>query len=97
MVRYAADMQSQVNLARIVRAAALFGVTELLVVGRGRMDRDVSLGAEDHVHIKPVRTLPHRLRRLQQDGYTIIGLEQTADAQSLEPLPRQCCVHCFME
>ena len=34
------DMQSHVNLARIVRAAALFGVTEILACGKGRMDRD---------------------------------------------------------
>ena len=78
------EMQSQVNLARIVRAAALFGVRDLLVAGQGKLDADVSLGAEDHVSIKSVRTLLHPLRKLRKDrGYRIVGLEQTRQSHSL--------------
>ena len=76
-------MQSQVNLARIVRCAALFGVTDLLVCGRGRMDLEVSLGAEDHVRIQNVRTLAHPLRRLRHEGFCVIGLEQTERSQCI--------------
>ena len=77
------EMHSQVNLARIVRAAALFGVRDLIVAGQGRMDRDVSLGAESHVNIKPVRSLLHPVKRHRSQGYHIVGLEQTARSHSL--------------
>ena len=77
------DMHSQVNLARIVRAAALFGVPEIIAAGKGRMDRDVSLGAEQHVAIRSVRSLTHPLKRLRADGWSVVGLEQTEKSQSL--------------
>lgn len=86
------DMHSQVNLGRIVRAAALFGVTEMLAAGRAKMDTDVSLGAEEHVHVKSCRTLRHPLKRLQADGWTVVGLEQTEVSNSLFEynFPRRC-------
>ena len=77
------DMHSQVNLARIVRAAALFGVPEILAVGRGRMDRTVSRGAEEHVSIRSLRSLLHPLQRLQADGWSVVALEQTSCSRSM--------------
>ena len=77
------DMHSQVNLARIVRTAALFGVSEIIAVGRGRMDRTVSRGAEEHVSIRSVRSLLHPLQRLQADGWSVVGLEQTEQSESM--------------
>jgi 23S rRNA (guanosine2251-2'-O)-methyltransferase len=77
------DMHSQVNLARITRAAALFGISRILAVGRAKMDRDVSLGAEEHVDIRSVRTLLQPLMKLKADGWYVVGLEQTEASQSL--------------
>jgi tRNA G18 (ribose-2'-O)-methylase SpoU len=86
------DMHSQVNLARIVRTAALFGISEIIAVGRGRMDREVSRGAEEHVDIRSVRSLLHPLKRLQSDGYSVVGLEQTAQSHSMFDFrfPKRC-------
>lgn len=86
------DMHSHVNLARIVRTAALFGISDLLVCGRGRMDKTVSRGAEEHVAIKSVRTLLHPLLRLKREGWHVVGLEQTSQSQSLYTFqfPRRC-------
>ena len=69
------DMHSQVNLSRIVRTAALFGVSDIIAAGKGRMDRDVSLGSENHVSLRTVRSLIHPLRRLKSDGWHVVGLE----------------------
>ena len=77
------DMHSQVNLSRIVRAAALFGFKDLLVSGSGKMDRTISLGAEEHVTIKSVRTLVQPLRKLRANGWLVVGLEQTEASHSL--------------
>ena len=76
-------MQSHVNLSRIVRAAALFGVQDLLVAGSGKVDREIALGAEEHVRIKAVRSLLHPLLRFRSKGYHIVGLEQTEVSQPL--------------
>lgn len=77
------DMQTKINLSRIVRTAALFGVRQVIAAGSGRLDKEVSHGSEDHVDIRRVNTLKHPLRRLQTDGWQVIGLEQTASSESL--------------
>lgn len=77
------DMHSQVNLSRIVRTAALFGVSDIIAAGKGRMDRDVSLGSENHVSLRTVRSLIHPLRRLKSDGWHVVGLEQTERSDCL--------------
>lgn len=77
------DMHSQVNLSRIMRGAALFGVPEILTCGRGRFDRTVSRGSEDHISLRTCRTLAHPLMRLRRQGWLTVGLEQTERSESL--------------
>jgi tRNA G18 (ribose-2'-O)-methylase SpoU len=83
-----APMRSNVNLSRIVRAAACCGVRRLIACGHakviGKIARDSlapenALGLTVEVH----RTLAPALLRLRDDGYQLVALEQTTGSQCL--------------
>ena len=76
-------LKSQVNLSRIVRAAGCCGVTRIYACGNPKVDREVARDAADAVEIIPRRTLPPVLKALKEDGYVLVGLEQTTNSQSL--------------
>jgi tRNA G18 (ribose-2'-O)-methylase SpoU len=73
-------LRSNVNLSRIVRAAGCCGVTRIIGCGNARILPEIARdtgGIEVELH----RTLPPVIRRLRQEGYPIIGLEQTSSSQ----------------
>ena len=86
------ELHSAVNLSRIVRAFGCFGLSQLLVSGSGKLDTKVSRGAEAQLDIRTCRTLHQRLRRLRSEGYSVVGLEQTAGSVSLDSFsfPLRC-------
>jgi tRNA G18 (ribose-2'-O)-methylase SpoU len=85
-------MHSRVNLSRIVRAASCCGVMRVITGGSGKLDREITRDAADHVTLEVHRTLPPVLARLKQDGYVIVGLEQTDNSVNLHTFafPRRC-------
>jgi tRNA G18 (ribose-2'-O)-methylase SpoU len=85
-------MHSKVNLSRIVRTASCCGVTRVIACGSGKLDREITRDAADHVVLEVHRTLPPVLARLKQDGYSLVGLEQTDHSQNLHAFafPRRC-------
>jgi tRNA G18 (ribose-2'-O)-methylase SpoU len=76
-------MRSNVNLSRIVRAAGCFGVRRLICCGNARIHREIARDTGDSLVIEFHRTLPPVLERLREEGYQIVGLEQTTEAESL--------------
>jgi tRNA G18 (ribose-2'-O)-methylase SpoU len=78
-----APMRSNVNLSRIVRAAGCCGVTRVVCCGNakvvGKIARDACEGMEIEVH----RTLAPVLKRLGEEGFQLVGLEQTNDSKRL--------------
>jgi tRNA G18 (ribose-2'-O)-methylase SpoU len=76
-------MRSNVNLSRIARAAGCFGVTRLVCCGAAKLRPEIARDASDSLVIEVRRTLPPVLARLRTEGYTLVGLEQTNDSQSL--------------
>jgi tRNA G18 (ribose-2'-O)-methylase SpoU len=76
-------MRSNVNLSRIVRAAGCCGVTRMICCGQPKVIAKIARDAETTVHIEVHRTLPPVLRRLREEGYMLVGLEQTNTSQSL--------------
>lgn len=76
-------MQSQVNVARVVRAAGCFGVPKMIVAGQGRIDPKIAREALDFCTIVRHRTLAPVLESLKQDGFRIIGLEQATGSVSI--------------
>jgi len=76
-------MRSNVNLSRIVRAAGCFGVRRLICCGHARIHREIARDTGDALVIECHRTLAPVLARLHEEGYHLVGLEQTTEAESL--------------
>jgi tRNA G18 (ribose-2'-O)-methylase SpoU len=76
-------MRSNVNLSRIVRAAGCFGAERVICCGHARVIDKIARDAETSLTVETHRTLPPVLRRLRQEGYSLVGLEQTAHSTTL--------------
>lgn len=83
LVLVCAPLRSNVNLSRIVRAAACCGVPKLVACGNPKIDRDIARDAVDHIEIRIHRSLPPVLKELQQANYRLVGLEQTTHSINL--------------
>jgi tRNA G18 (ribose-2'-O)-methylase SpoU len=78
-----APMRSNVNLSTIVRTAGCCGVPRMIVCGHARIDRTVARDGADNVALEVRNSLPPVLKSLRDDGYRLIGLEQTTNSSSL--------------
>ncbi len=76
-------MRSNVNLSRIVRAAACCGISRMICCGNARILPEISRETGDSIQIEMHRTLPPVIKRLKQEGYPVIGLEQASDSTSI--------------
>ena len=55
----------------------------MICCGNAKITNKIARDAEDCVQIEIHRTLPPVLKRLREEGYQLVGLEQTTDSQSL--------------
>ncbi len=91
-------MRSNVNLSRIVRTATCCGLTRMICCGNARILPEISrhpqadtrqtgvqpTGEEDaSIQIEIHRTLSPVIKRLKQEGYPVVGLEQASDSTSI--------------
>jgi tRNA G18 (ribose-2'-O)-methylase SpoU len=89
-------MRSNVNLSRIVRAASCCGVRRIICCGNARIDPTIARCGQENdrlpeetaaeataAEITLHRTLPAVLKRLREEGYPLVGLEQTSSSQCL--------------
>ncbi|QDV21742.1 TrmH family RNA methyltransferase [Aureliella helgolandensis] len=83
LILVSAPLRSSVNLSRMVRLAGCSGLTEIIHCGPGKVDRTIARDAADVVKVASPRTLPPVLKRLREDGFRCVGLEQTTNSQSL--------------
>ena len=77
------QFKSNVNLSRIVRLAGCTAIDKMIVCGAGKVDPRIARDGADHVRIERRNSLLPVLKKLREDGYQLIGLEQTDDSQSL--------------
>ncbi|HEY1602492.1 MAG TPA: TrmH family RNA methyltransferase [Pirellulales bacterium] len=91
-----APLRTNVNLSRIVRAAGCCGVRRIICCGHakviGKIARD-SLDSQNPagLSLEVHRTLAPALVRLREEGFQLVGLEQTTGSQCLYtfPFPRK--------
>jgi tRNA G18 (ribose-2'-O)-methylase SpoU len=76
-------MRSNVNLSRLARAAGCSGVERIVCAGPAKLDRTIARDGADRVRIETHRTLRPILESLLDDGFRLVGLEQTTGAQDL--------------
>lgn len=76
-------MRSKVNLSRIVRVAACCGLERLICTGPAKLERKIARDGAETVRLETHRTLLPVLDVLAEQGYRLVGLEQTTNAQDL--------------
>lgn len=85
------NIRSLYNVGSMFRTADGFGVKEIFLCGITGTPmqnglKKVALGAEDNVPWKHVKQTWRIIRRLQADGYAVVGLEKTEGSQELADL-----------
>src|SRR5688572_13115477 len=83
LVVVCAPLRSNVNLSRIVRTAGCCGVPRVIACGAAKVIQKIARDGADTVEIEVHRSLPPVLKKLKQEGYRIVGLEQTSNSRSL--------------
>ncbi len=78
------QVQDPHNLGACLRSAAAAGVTAVIAprkraAGLTASARKVAAGAAERVPFVPVTNLSRALKRLQDDGFWVVGLDGTAD------------------
>lgn len=81
-----APLRSNVNLSRIVRAAACCAAERVLCSGPAKVLRKIARDGAETIQLEQHRTLPPVLRTLREAGYEIVGLEQTSGSENLHEL-----------
>ena len=81
-------MRGNVNLSRIVRAAGCCGVRRVICCGTSKVISKIARDAGkpdagDAIDIENHRTLLPVLGRLREEGYELVGLEQTTGSESM--------------
>lgn len=76
-------LRSNINAARIVRAAGCCGVKRVIICGTGKIDPRIARDAAESVEIQRPRSLAPVLKKLSEDDYQLVGLEQSSGSQCL--------------
>ena len=82
-------MRSNVNISRIVRAAGCCGVPKVVCCGNAKVVGKIARDACEVIEIDVHRTLPPVLKKLREEGYQIVGLEQTSNSKCIFEFPFQ--------
>jgi tRNA G18 (ribose-2'-O)-methylase SpoU len=78
-----APMRSNINLSRIVRVASCSGIDRVICCGNAKVIGKIARDGADAIRIDVHRTLAPVLRELKQEGYQLVGLEQTTGSVNL--------------
>lgn len=77
------SFKSNVNLSRILRLAGCAAVEKIITCGSGKIDPVIARAALEHVVLQRHRSQIPVIKKLRQDGYQLVGLEQTDQSHSL--------------
>lgn len=83
LVLVCAPMRSNVNLSRIARMAGCSGIGRIYCTGQAKLDRKIARDGADTVEIESHRSIVPVLDKLREDGYRLVGLEQTTHSRDL--------------
>lgn len=78
--------RSRVNLSSVVRTAGCCGVERIIACGNVKLDPKIARDGAENVEIEMRRSLPPVLKKMREDGYTIIALEQATNSKSLHEI-----------
>ncbi|HAR66936.1 MAG TPA: TrmH family RNA methyltransferase [Lentisphaeria bacterium] len=76
-------LRSHVNLSTIIRTAGCSGVRDVIATGAAKLVNKITRDGAEHVTLTVRNSLPPVLRELKQQGFTLVGLEQTTNSTLL--------------
>lgn len=76
-------MRSNVNISGIARSASASGVKRLILTGNAKLINKIARDGADELSVEVRRTLAPVLRQFREDGYRIVGLEQSTNSHNL--------------
>ena len=83
LVLACAPLRSNVNLSRILRAASCSGLTRVIACGNPKVDPKIARDGATQINLEKRRSLTSVLGKLREEGYQLVGLEQTTNSQLL--------------
>lgn len=83
LVLVSPPLRSNVNLSRIIRAASCCGVKRVIACGNPKIDPKIARDGAEQVQLEVRRSLPPVLKNLKEEGYHLVGLEQTNDSKDI--------------
>jgi tRNA G18 (ribose-2'-O)-methylase SpoU len=76
-------LRSNVNLSTIFRTAGCCGVKEIIATGNAKLIGKIARDGAEQVNLTTKNSLPPVLKKLKEQGYTLVGLEQTTNSTPL--------------
>ncbi len=76
-------MRSNVNISGIARSASASGISRLVLTGNAKLISRIARDGADELSVEVHRSLGPVLRGFREEGYRIVGLEQTTNSQLL--------------
>ena len=76
-------MRSNVNISQIARTASACAVGKMIICGAASLIPKIARDATSALSISIHRSLSPVLKKLKQDGYRIVGIEQTSNSQNI--------------
>ena len=83
-------LSSHVNLSTIIRTAGCSGIKEVIATGNAKIKSTIARDGTEHVKLTVRNSLPPVLKKLKQEGYSLVGLEQTTNSTSLADYAFSC-------
>ncbi len=78
-----APMRSNVNISSVARTASACAVERLVLTGNATLISKIARDGAEELDISIHRSLLPVLRKLRNDGYRLVGLEQTTNSTSI--------------
>lgn len=76
-------MRSNVNISQIARSASACAVKRMVICGNASLTKKIARDAISELSISTHRSLSPVLRKLKQDGYSLVGIEQTSNSKNI--------------
>jgi tRNA G18 (ribose-2'-O)-methylase SpoU len=76
-------MHSNVNISSVARTASACAVERLVLTGNPTLIAKIARDGAEALDISTHRSLAPVLRKLRNDGYRLVGLEQTTNSTSM--------------
>lgn len=76
-------LRTHANLSTIIRTAGCCGITRVIATGNAKVNPKIARDGAENVTLTAYRTLLPALGLLKQEGYQLVGLEQTSNSTPL--------------